>query len=86
MREDAQVPVQLKRVNLMLHEDLHEWLKLEAHKQNVSMSHLVRRLLRKGLGIKETPVDAVSRIRRMREVVGPLPDSSAAVRKWRDRL
>jgi len=81
-----QVPVQLKRVNLMIHEDLHERLKLEAHKQNVSMSHLVRRLLRKGLGIKETPVDAVSRIRRMREVIGPLPDSTAVVRRSRDRL
>lgn len=86
MRKDAQVSVQLKRVNLMIHEDLHERLKLEAHKQNVSMSHLVRRLLRKGLGIRETPVDAVSRIRRMREVVGPLPDSTAAMRKSRDRL
>jgi hypothetical protein len=80
------VPVQLKRVNLMIHEDLHERLKLEAHKQNVSMSHLARRLLRKGLGIKETPVDAVGRIRRMREVIGPLPDSTVAVRKSRDRL
>ena len=36
--------------------------------------------------IKESPVDAVSRIRRMREVVGPLPDSTVAVRKSRDRL
>lgn len=80
------MPVQLKRVNLMLHEDLHERLKLEAGRQNISMSHLVRRLLRKGLGIKESPVDAVSRIRRMREVVGDLPDSTAAVRKSRDQL
>lgn len=80
------MPVQLKRVNLMLHEDLHTRLKLEAHKQSISMSHLVRRLLGKALGIKETPVDAVSRIRRVREVVGPLPDSTAAVRKSRDRL
>jgi len=79
------VPVQLKRVNLMIHEDLHERLKLEARSQNVSVSHLVRRLLRTALGIKESPVDAVSRIRRMREVVGPLPDSTRVVRKSRDR-
>ena len=79
------MPVQLKRVNLMIHEDLHERLKLEAHNQNISVSHLVRRLLRTGLGIKESPVDAVSRIRRMREVVGPLPDSTEAVRKSRER-
>jgi len=79
------VPVQLKRVNVMLHEDLHDRLKLEAHKQNISMSHLVRRLLRKALGIRESPVDAVDRIRRMREVVGQLPDSTAVVRRSRDR-
>ena len=80
------MPVQLKRVNVMLHAELHERLKLEAHQQHVSMSHLVRRLLKKALGIKESPVDAVIRIRRMREVVGPLPDSTVAVRKSRDRL
>ena len=80
------MPVHLKRVNLMIHEDLHERLKVEAHRQNVSMSHLARRLLKKALGMKESPLDAVSRIRRMREVVGPLPDSTLAVRKSRDRL
>ena len=79
------MPVQLKRINLMIHEDLHERLKLEAHKQNVSTSHLVRRLLRRALGIRESPVDAVGRIRRMREVVGSLPDSTATVRRSRDR-
>ena len=78
------MPVQLKRVNLMIHEDLHERLKLEARKENTSMSHIVRRLLKKGLGITESPADAVSRIRRMREVVGVLPDSTGAVRKSRD--
>ena len=80
------MPVRLKRVNLMIHEDLHERLKLEAQAQNISVSHLARRLLRKGLGIKESPVDAVQRIRRMRAVVGPLPDSTIVVRKTRDRL
>ena len=80
------MPVQLKRVNLMIHEDLHERLKAEAHSQNISVSHLVRGLLRTALGIKESPVDAVSRIRRMREVVGPLPDSTVTVRRTRDRL
>lgn len=77
--------MQLKRVNLMIHEDLHERLKLEARKENTSMSHIVRRLLKKGLGITESPADAVSRIRRMREVVGPLPDSTISVRRSRDQ-
>jgi len=80
------VPVHLKRVNLMIHEDLHERLKAEAHRQNVSMSHLARRLLKKALGMRESPLDAITRIRRMREVIGPLPDSTEAVRKSRDRL
>lgn len=79
------MPVQLKRVNLMIHEDLHERLKLEAHRQNISMSHLARRLLKKALGMKESPMDAVSRIRRMREVVGPMPDSVEMVRRSRNR-
>jgi hypothetical protein len=78
------VPVQLKRVNLMIHEDLHERLKLEAHKQNISMSHLTRRLLKKALGMKEKPVDAVTRIRRVREVVGELPDSTDLLRRSRN--
>ncbi len=78
------MPVKLKRVNLMIHEDLHERLKLEARKENTSMSHIVRRLLKKGLGITESPADAVRRIRRLREVVGVLPDSTIAVRKSRD--
>lgn len=79
------MPVRLKRVNLMLHEDLHERLRLEAHKQNVSMSHLTRGLLKRALGMRDTPVDAVSRIRRMREVVGPLPDTTEVLRRARDR-
>jgi hypothetical protein len=35
--------------------------------------------------MRESPIDAVSRIRRMREVVGPLPDSVETVRRSRNR-
>lgn len=69
------VSVRLKRVNLMLHEDLHSRLKLEARHAGTSMSDLVRRLLVRGLGMTESPYEAVQRIRRVREVLGKMPDS-----------
>ncbi len=75
----------LKRVNLMLHEDLHERLKLEAGKTNTSVSELVRRALKKSLGMSESPREVVERIRRLRDVIGPMPDSTATVRRSRDR-
>ena len=77
--------VRLKRVNLMLHEDLHSRLKLEARHSGTSMSDLVRKLLTRGLGMTESPFEAVDRIRRVREVLGDMPDSSVLVRRSRDQ-
>ena len=77
--------VSLKRVNLMLDEDLHRKLKMRARKEKTSMSELVRRILANELE-SETDIRAlVARIRRRREALGKMPDSTAIIRRDRDK-
>ena len=76
--------VSLKRVNLMLDEELHRKLKMRAQKEKTSMSDLARRLLAKELGVEEDISGLVARIRRRRKALGKMPDSTAIVRKSRD--
>jgi len=78
------VAVSLKRVNLMLDEELHRKLKMRAQKEKTSMSDLARRLLAKELGVEEDISGLVARIRRRRKALGKMPDSTAIVRKSRD--
>jgi len=81
----SSVTVSLKRVNLMLDEELHRKLKMRAHKEKTSMSDLVRKLLAKELGSESDIREVVARIRRRRKALGKMPDSTAIVRKDRDR-
>lgn len=76
--------VSLKRVNLMLDEELHRKLKMRAQKENTSMSDLVRKLLAKELGEEGDIRELVARIRRRRKALGGMPDSTAIIRKSRD--
>lgn len=76
--------VSLKRVNLMLDEELHRKLKMRARKENTSMSDLVRKLLAKELGEERDIHELVARIRRRRKALGRMPDSTAIIRKSRD--
>ena len=78
------VAVSLKRVNLMLDEELHRKLKMRAQKEKTSMSDLARKLLAKELGVEEDISGLVARIRRRRKALGKMPDSTAIVRKSRD--
>lgn len=78
------VAVSLKRVNLMLDEELHRKLKMRAKKEKTSMSDLARKLLAKELGVEEDFGELVARIRRRRKSMGRMSDSTAIVRKSRD--
>lgn len=79
------VAVSLKRVNLMLDEELHRKLKMRAQKEKTSMSDLARKLLAKELGAEEDIRELVARIRRRRKALGKMPDSTAIIRKDRDK-
>lgn len=75
----------LKRVNLMLDEILVERLRREAREHHVSMSEMARTLLNRELGRAREPAEVLERLRRLRESLGPMPDSAEVVRKDRDR-
>jgi len=68
----------------MLDEELHRKLKIRAQKENTSMSDLVRKLLAKELGEERDIRELVARIRRRRNALGKMPDSTAIIRKSRD--
>lgn len=75
----------LKRVNLMLDESLVERLRREAGKRRLSMSEMARTLLDRGLGRPQEAGETLERLRRLRESLGPMPDSTEIVRRDRDR-
>jgi hypothetical protein len=75
----------LKRVNLMLDEPLLDRLRREARAQRLSMSEMARRLLARDLGLVRDARSTVARIRDLRRRIGPMPDSTATIRKSRDR-
>jgi hypothetical protein len=75
----------LKRVDLMLSEDLIERLRREAENRRIDLSELVGSLLLQNLGVKRDVRSTVERIRELRKAVGPMPDSTAVVRESRDR-
>ena len=74
----------LKRVNLMLDEELIRRLKREAHRRRVSVSELVRTLLARDLGAGEQGNATLERIRGLRARLGPVPDSTGVIRAARD--
>lgn len=75
----------LKHVDLMLEEDLVERLQGEAESRRVSMSELVSSLLCRDMGMQRDVQASVERIRQLRKAVGPMPDSTPAIRESRDR-
>jgi hypothetical protein len=79
------VTVSLKRVNLMLDEELHRRLKMRARKERTSMSDLARKLLARELGADDDLSDLVARIQRRRKALGKMPDSTAIIRRDRDK-
>ena len=77
--------IPLKRVNLMLDEELYKQLKAEARDRQLSVSELERTILAKDLGIAR-PLDVtIERIARRRAELGSMSDSAKIVRRARDR-
>jgi hypothetical protein len=80
--------VSLKRVDLLLAEDLVARLEEESRRQQASVSDVVGRLLARDLRIApeaEASRGFVKRIRELRDEVGPVgPDSATIVRQSRD--
>jgi hypothetical protein len=75
----------LKRVDLMLSEDLIERLREEAENRRIDLSELVGTLLSQNVGVKRDVRGTVERIRQLRTAVGPMSDSTAVIRESRDR-
>ena len=76
--------VPLKRIDLMLDEELIERLEEESRLQRVSVSDVVRGLLARDLGLPRTETGFVERIRSLRKEIGPMPDSTPLIRESRD--
>lgn len=75
----------LKRIDLVLSEDLIERLNQEAAQRRVSPSEVVNSLLSRDLGVGESATGATERLRRFRKRIGPMPESTGAIRDSRDR-
>lgn len=74
----------LKRINLMLDEGLVEKLRHAARKHQVSLSKMARILLERQLASAEDR-HQLQRIRNLRVELGPMPDSTPAIREARER-
>lgn len=75
----------LKKVDLLLEEDLVNRLNEEADARQVSLSELVSTLLSRDLKPVQDPQAVLERIRRLRKAAGPMPDSALVVRESRDQ-
>ncbi|MFL6199008.1 MAG: hypothetical protein ACJ76J_07515 [Thermoanaerobaculia bacterium] len=75
----------MKRIDLFLNEELIERLKEEAAQRRVSPSEVAGSLLSRDLGLTESATGATERLRRLREKIGPMPDSTGTIRDSRDR-
>jgi uncharacterized protein (UPF0335 family) len=77
--------VSLKRIDLLLDEDLIERLEEESRRQQASVSDLVGRLLARDLRVVPETPKFVERIRKLRQEIGPVgPDSADIIRESRD--
>ncbi len=78
--------IPLKRIDLLLEEDLIARLEEESRRRQSSVSDVVRDLLTRDLGLTRRSEGFVERIRKLREEVGAMPgDSAEIVREFRDR-
>ena len=75
----------LKRIDLFLNEELIERLEEEAAQRRVSPSEVAGSLLSHDLGLSGSATGATERLRRLREKIGPMPDSTGLIRDSRDR-
>ncbi|HYN21064.1 MAG TPA: hypothetical protein VE078_08895 [Thermoanaerobaculia bacterium] len=75
----------LKRIDLFLDEELIDRLNQEAAQRHVSPSEVVQTLLSRDLGLIGDIQGATERIRRLREKLGPFPDSAGIIRESRDQ-
>ena len=69
----------------MLDDELHKRLKAVARNRGNSVSELVRALLARDLGMTRPLDDTIERINVRRAGLAKMPDSTATVRKSRDR-
>lgn len=77
--------VPLKRIDLLLDADLVAKLEEESQRRHASVSDVVSDLLSRDLGVVRESQGFVERIRRLREEIGPMPDSTSIIRESRDR-
>lgn len=75
----------LRKVDLMLEEELVERLQEEAETRRVTVSELVGVLLSRDLGLARNALGTAERIRGLRKSLGPMPDSTKVIRESRDR-
>lgn len=75
----------LKRIDLFLNEELIDRLNQEAEHRRVTPSEVVQSLLSRDLGLAGNAEGASVRIQRIRERIGPMPESSEIIRESRDR-
>ena len=75
----------LKKVDLLLEEDLVNRLNEEADARQVSLSDLVGMLLARDLNQPRNLRTVVEHIRSLRKALGPMPDSTAIIRESRDK-
>jgi uncharacterized protein (UPF0335 family) len=78
--------VPLKRIDLLLDEDLIRRLEEESRLRQASVSDVVRNFLARDLGMTQATHGFVERIRRLREAMGSFPpDGTEIIRESRDR-
>ncbi len=75
----------LKKVDLLLEEDLVDRLNKEANARQVSLSELVGTLLSRDLSQPRDLRTVVEHIRSLRKALGPMPDSTDIIRESRDK-
>jgi hypothetical protein len=78
--------VPLKRIDLLLDENLITRLEEESRLQQASVSDVVGNLLARNLGVSRPTRGFVERIRKLRATIGAYPpDSTEIIRESRDR-
>lgn len=77
--------IPLKRIDLLLDEDLVDRLEEESRRRQASVSDVVRDLLARDLGVVRENQGFVERIRQLREELGPTSNSTEIIRESRDR-
>jgi hypothetical protein len=84
-RRKPPMSASLKRIDLLLDEDLVARLEEESRRQQSSVSDVVGRLLARDLERPSEATGFVERIRKLRNEVGSIgPDSTAIIRESRD--